>query len=142
MKSAGSTKVFFCTSVVALALASAQVAMAQGDASPISRAEVKAQTRAAAKSNELWRAGEAPLPEKPFQSEKLRTQRKGETIAARKAGELQPPGEADYKVNVARPPRTDKTRAERKAETLAAAKAGTLTPAGEGGDGAPKIPMK
>jgi hypothetical protein len=64
-------------------------------------------------------------------SQKLRTERKSETLAARKDGELKPAGEADYKAHSAQPSLTDKTRAERKAETLAAARAGTLTPAGE-----------
>jgi hypothetical protein len=142
MTTAGSIKVFLSMSVAALAFASAQTAMAQSDDPTTSRADVKAQTRAANKSNDLWRGGEASLPTQPFMSEKSRSQRKGDTIGARRAGELKPSGEADYKANVARPARTDKTRAERKSETLAAAKSGNLAPSGEGGDGAPKIPMK
>lgn len=142
MTTARSIKVFLSMSVAALAFASAQTAMAQSDDATTSRADVKAQTRAANKSNDLWRGGEAPLPAKPFMSDKLRTERKGETIAARRAGELKAPGEADYKANVARPARTDKTRSERKAETLAAAKSGKLAPSGEGGDATPTIPMK
>ena len=144
MTTAGSIKVFLSMSVAALAFASAQTAMAQaqGDDPTTSRADVKAQTRAANKSNDLWRGGEGPLPTQPFMSEKSRSQRKGDTISARRAGELKPSGEADYKANVARPARTDKTRAERKSETLAAAKSGNLAPSGEGGDAAPKIPMK
>lgn len=142
MKALSPSKVFFLMSVSALAFAYVETASAQSDASPPSRADVKAQTRAANKSNDLWRGGEAPLPSKPFTSEKSRTERKGETIAARRAGELKPPGEADYKAHVARPAQTEKTRADRKSETLAAAKAGTLAPSGEGGDAAPKVPMK
>ena len=84
MKTAGAIKVFLSTSVVALAFAVAQTAMAQSDDPTTSRADVKAQTRAANKTNELWRGGEASLPAKPFQSEKLRADRKGETIAARR----------------------------------------------------------
>jgi hypothetical protein len=142
MKALNPSKVFFLVSVAALSFASVEATLAQSDTSSASRADVKAQTRAANKSNDLWRGGEAPLPSKPFMSEKSRTDRKSETIGARRAGELKPAGEADYKAHVARPSRTDKTRADRKAETLAAAKAGTLAPSGEGGDATPIVPMK
>jgi hypothetical protein len=142
MKSPHAFRMIVLTSAAALALAAAQAAFAQSDAASLSRGDVKAQTRAANKSSELWRGGEAPLPSKPFASEKTRIDRKSEAIAARRAGELKPAGEADYRAHVARPARTDKTRVERKAETLAAAKSGTLSPSGEGGDAAPKVPMK
>jgi hypothetical protein len=99
-----------------------------------SRAEVKSQTKAANKANELWRGGEAPLPQQPFQPQKSREDRKAETLNARKRGEILPPGLANFKANTARPPRSDRTRAERKAETLQAVKDGTLSPSGEAED--------
>jgi hypothetical protein len=130
MDAIGSIKLFAVT-IVAAACASAQTALAQDERTPVSRAEVKAQTRAANKAHELLPAGELSLPEKPLRSSKTRTERKAETLAARKEGKLLPAGEIDSKANVATPLRSDKTRAERKAETLAAAKAHKLIPAGE-----------
>jgi hypothetical protein len=99
-----------------------------------SRAEIKSDTRAANKANELWRGGEAPLPEPAFQSQKSREDRKAETLNARQRGEILPPGLANFKAHTAQPPRSDRTRAERKAETLRAVKDGTLAPAGEAED--------
>jgi len=125
-----------CTSIafVASTLAFTQASFAQSESPPTSRTEVKAQTRAANKSGELLKAGEAPLPEKTFQSTKTRIDRKAETIEARKRGDLPPPGEATYKAQLPAPIQSSKLRAERKAETLQAAKDGNLTPAGEAED--------
>jgi hypothetical protein len=100
-----------------------------------SRAEVKAQTRAAQRAGQLTPAGEgfrrvAPQPA----STKTRAARKAEALQARRAGEFQKAGlEPEWKAAraAARVPSTT-TRAQRKAATLAAARAGQLTPAGEG----------
>jgi hypothetical protein len=106
-------------------------------ASP-SRAEVKAETRAAEKAGQLAPAGEgsprsyAP----PTASMRTRAERKAETLQAREAGELHRAGpEPEWKAAraIARMPST-MTRAERKASTLAAAKSGRLIPSGERAD--------
>lgn len=105
-----------------------------------SRADVKAETRAAEKARKLVPAGEGPIAPTPSRSSNTtRSARKAETLKARKAGELEPTGEAaDLKAERAeqRRPSTT-TRQQRKADTLAARKAGTLVPAGEG-PGAPR----
>ena len=62
---------------------------------------------------------------------KTRAERKSETMAARKAGQLTPAGQGSGPVTAAAPGPA-KTRAQRKAETLEAAKKGELVPAGEG----------
>jgi hypothetical protein len=130
----GSTKLCAVITIAAGILVFAQTSLAQSDSTPTSRADVKAQTRAANKAGELYRGGEAPLPEKRFEPSKTRVERKAETITARKRGELVPPGEATYKAQLPMPVRSDKTRADRKAETLKAAKEGTLSPSGEAED--------
>ena len=115
-------------------LAFTQAALAQSDSPSSSRADVKAQTRAANKSGKLWRGGETALPEEKFEPSKTRTERKSQTIAARQRGELLTPGEANYKAQVPMQLHSDKTRADRKAETVKAAKEGTLSPSGEAED--------
>lgn len=123
--------------VVATAFVS-QASFAQNDPAPASRAEIKAETRAAEKAGKLTPAGEGVKPTQPggAQSTKTRAERKAETREARKTGELEPAGEAgDFKSDqAARSATSTKTREQRKAETLAAAKAHQLTPAGEGPD--------
>jgi hypothetical protein len=123
--------------LAALALLTASgVALAQ--ASSPSRADVKAETKAAEKNRQLTPAGESsPTPPAGTGSTKTKEQRKAETLEARKKGELAPAG-STQKADVAtqkQPTTTD--RAKRKADTAAAEKAGKLTPAGEGPD-APK----
>ncbi len=98
------------------------------------RAEVKADTRAAEKAGKLTPAGEAANPTiAPASGPRTtRAERKAATLAARKAGTLTPAG-PDQKADVAiqkQPP--TKTRAERKAETIEARKKGELVPAGQG----------
>ena len=110
------------------------IVSAETNPTPVSRAEVKAATRAAERDRTLTPAGEGPTFSVPRSSEKTRAQRKAETLAARKQGLLQPAGNvgdirADAELR-ARP--TQVNRAQRKAETRAAEKAGKLTPAGEG----------
>ena len=71
-----------------------QGAFAQAASSP-SRADVKAQTKAAEKSGQLTPAGEATGSVTPSKSSTVdRSQRKADTKAANKAGKLTPAGEA------------------------------------------------
>jgi hypothetical protein len=125
---------------LAAAVAASPIAFAQDAPEPASRAEIKAETRAAEKAQQLAPAGESAEFRKPSttRSKKTRAERKADTREARKEGALAPAGEAsDIKVERATNSlRSTKTRAERKADTLAAAKAHKLTPAGEG-PGAP-----
>ena len=116
-----------------------QSALAQASA-PLTRAEVKAETRAAEKAGQLTPAGQGSGPMVKASDAgpaKTRAERKAETLAARKAGTLAPAGPTQKADDAERARKSTKTRAERKAETLEAAKKGELTPAGEGG-GAPK----
>lgn len=108
---------------------------AHGATASASRAEVKAETRAAQKAGQLTPAGEGlreAIPQAP--SSRTRAERKAETLRARQLGELRKAGlEPEWKAARAAaliPSVT--TRAERKASTAAAARAGQLTPAGEG----------
>lgn len=138
---AGMSSIALVTGVLASGLASAQ----SGDA-PTPRADVKAETRAAAKANRLTPAGEgaAPTPATTAKSTKTRAQRKGETLASAKAGELQPAGDAGlWKTQRAETStKSTKTRAQRKAEILQAAKDHSSTPAGEGSTAPSKYPTK
>lgn len=132
------------TLVGALCMAlAARTSLAQGPSAPLSRDEVKSETRAAEKARQLTPAGEgsSPIPPKQAKSSYTRAQRKAATAQARKNGELIPAGEvADDETigkQTAKTPST-KTRAQRKAETIAARKAGQLLPAGEGPSAPPK----
>jgi hypothetical protein len=119
------------TVVAAVAAAMfAQATFAQASA-PLSRADVKAETKAAAKAGQLTPAGEGSTPmDKPTtKSTKTRAERKAETKAAVKAGAIPKAGEIS-------PPATPSTgptasRADVKADTKAAVKAGTIPKAGE-----------
>jgi len=62
-----------------------------------------------------------------------REQRKAETAAANKSGQLTPAGQGGAPQAKAAATPSTRTRAQRKAETAAANKAGQLTPAGQGG---------
>jgi hypothetical protein len=113
-----------------------QIALAQSE-SP-TRAEVKAETRAANKARQLQAAGEGPIsdPAAKAPSTKTKVERKAETLPARKEGKLSPAGIAgqlktDKAIATAR---STKTKEDRKAETRAAARAHQLAPAGEVGE--------
>lgn len=126
-------------SVFAVAAVLTPAASAQTDASkPTSRAEVKEETKAAAKAGQLLPPGEAGVKGAAApKSTKTRAERKAETMQARKEGKLLPSGEATYKASVSQPDATKgstKTRAERKAETQKAAKEGQLLRPGEVAD--------
>jgi hypothetical protein len=117
--------------IVATATLLAAPAFAQNPSAPLSRAAVKAETRAANLARQLLPAGELiDVQPQAFATQKTRTERKAETLAAAKQHQLLPAGEA---IN-AKPQAviaTQKTRAERKAETLEAARQHKLLPAGE-----------
>ena len=119
----------------ALALAIAAPVLAQ-NTSPVSRAEVKAETRALEKAGKLTPAGEGSPTgaEADFKSTKTRTERKDETLQAAKNHELTPAGSAGaYKTdNAIRNSKTTRSRPERKEETRLAQKERELIPAGEG----------
>lgn len=121
--------------LLCLAYGAPVAAQTQTDSTSPSRAEVKAQTRAANKAGQIT-SGEATPPEKqaPTVSTKSRAQRKAETMESRRKGELLSPGEATYKTNMSQQGATaksNKTRAERKDETAEAVKEGKLGPVGE-----------
>ena len=132
-------KIKTAASLIAAAVALlAQGAYAAEPASaPKTRADVKAETAAAAKNKELTPAGEgkqaAPTKAK---SDKTRTEVKSDTAALEKQGKLAPAGEGKSTTTPA-PKTSDTTRAAVKADTTDAAKKKELTPAGEG-PGAPK----
>jgi hypothetical protein len=112
--------------------------MAQTSSAPLTRAEVKSDTRAAERAGDLTPAGQGPQFKVSPKSTRTRAQEKAETLAARKAGTLEPAGDAeteivDRQIAAQRP---TVNRAAVKAETRAQEKAGQLIPAGEG-PGAP-----
>jgi len=127
-----------CCALGAMCVATTSV-LAQAASEP-TRAQVKAETRAAEKAGLLTPAGEAAAFSKPLPttSAKSRVERKAETRQARREHKLAEAGEsAEVETDAsARSTASNRTRAERKAETLGARKAKTLVPAGEG-PGAP-----
>jgi hypothetical protein len=120
-------------SITATALAAAlatlllQTAYAADPATPASRADVKAETRAANKAGELAPAGSLSPEKEPKQakSTKTRAERKAETRAARKAGELKPAGTLSPEQEP-KQSKSTQARAPIKAEAKAATKAGTI----------------
>ena len=103
---------------------------------PLTRAQVAAETLAAAKAHQLQPAGEGSPRSEPsaFRSGKTHADIKSETLRAIRAGDLVPAGEGvDSRAERSfASGQTAKTRAEVNAETRAAVKAGQLMPAGEG----------
>jgi hypothetical protein len=115
------------------------LALAQASA-PLTREQVKAETRAAQKAGQLTPAGQGGARSSaPAQPSTLTTaERKAQTLEARKQGELQPAG-VTQKADVAdAKKKSTKTREQRKAETAEARKKGELVPAGEGPTSPPK----
>ena len=113
--------------------------MAQTSAGGVTRAEVKADTRAAEKAGRLTPAGQGREVKVSPRSTKTRQERKAETLAARKAGLLEPAGDAETQLIdrqlASQPSTVDRTA--RKSETRAEEKSRQLIPAGEG-PGAPR----
>jgi len=111
-------------------------ALAGEAADGLTRADVNAQTRDAARAHLLVPAGEAalPAPQPGPRSMTTRRQVSSETLEAARQGSLVPAGEA-AEWQTSRRSATSastRTRSEVVAETRAAAKAHELTPAGEG----------
>jgi hypothetical protein len=106
----------------------------------MTRAEVKAETRALLSEHKLAPAGRDginnPLAKPSRESTKTQSERKAEVAEARNNGELQPAGDArDVEADrAARAAATTTVRDERRAETRAAEMGGRLTRAGEAGD--------
>ena len=126
------------TITAALASMVCHAAMAQ-TAPPKTRADVKAETRAAEKAGKLTPAGEGPEFVVPKTSNTTRAKRKADTRAAEKAGEIPAAGDAEMaeQDQATRNQKTTTNRAERKAQTRALEKSGGMIPAGEG-PGAPR----
>jgi hypothetical protein len=103
---------------------------------PLTRAEVKSETRAAEKAGKLVPAGQGPTFSVSTKSNTTRAKRKADTLAAEKAGEIPPAGDAEIAMRdeATRAQKTTANRAERKARTRALEKSGGLIPAGEGPD--------
>lgn len=116
------------------------LAFAQASA-PTSRAQVKEETRGAAKAHQLTPPGQggAPVTKSTAGPSTTREERKAATLQARKEGSLAPAGEAQTQKAdaAASKQKSTRSRAERKAETVEARKKGELVPAGEG---SPKKP--
>jgi len=120
------TRLVAFAAVLAAAAATAPAALAQADGTPLTRDEVKQQTRAAMQAGQMTPAGELSAPVHMI-STKSREQRKAETLAAsgptRYEGYDTPSAEALA--------HSTKTRAERKAETMDAIRNHQIVPAGE-----------
>jgi hypothetical protein len=127
-----------CAAALTLWGACVQACFGQTEADPLTRREVKEQTRAAERAHQLTPAGEgsSPVPKREPRSTYTRAERKSTTLQARRSGDLFPAGDGGFEEKIAkdeaRAPRSTRTRAQRKAETRAAAKAHQLIPAGEG----------
>jgi len=126
---------------IAIAIAAASgLALADNSRAPMTRAEVKAETRALLSEHKLAPAGRDginnPLAKPSRGSTKTQSERKAEVAEARNNGELQPAGDArDVEADrAARAAATTTVRDERRAETRAAEMGGRLTRAGEAGD--------
>jgi hypothetical protein len=108
---------------------SCAAALAQASA-PLTRAEVKAETRSLERAGKLTPAGEAGVRVPPAStSNKTRAQVKEETAGARRDGQIIPAGERQETTQSL--PASARTRAQVKAEVKQARYAGKLTPAGE-----------
>lgn len=100
----------------------------------VSRVEVNAETRPAAKAGQLIPAGEGQRPAAPQPpSTKTRRQRQADTLREIRNGDLSPAGEGEDKnvAHAARESTSTWTRAQRKAETLEAARKHRLTLTGK-----------
>jgi len=113
---------------------------------PLSRAAVKAETRAAESAGTLTPAGEGPGAKgagDTGHSTKTTAEQKANTTMERKMGGLTPAGEGgakpDHMTKVRAHPRN---RAVVKKETIAAERAGTLQPAGEAPQPSSDTPKK
>jgi hypothetical protein len=123
--------------VLTVVAAAAVALFAQGafaQASSPSRADVKAETKAAEKSKQLTPAGEGPgamTSGNSAGSNTTKEARKAETKAAAKNKQLTSAGEGPGNMGNGASTGSTTTKEARKAETKAAAKKHELTPAGE-----------
>jgi len=119
---------------LAIAAAFGSAAYAQTEGQAVSRADVKAQARAANMAGQIA-AGELAMSTPMPASTRTREQRKAETLAAARNGGLGSNGLALYRANVVLGQQalahSTKTRDERKAETLQAARDHKLPRPGE-----------
>jgi hypothetical protein len=136
MKATSLTRLFAFTAALAAAAATAPAALAQPDRTQLTRGDVKQETRAAYQAGQMMSAGELSAPVQ-WASTRTREERKAETLAANRKGELGSPGQALFKAHNVAPMRalasSTKTRGERKAETTDAIRHHQLMPAGEAG---------
>ncbi len=121
---------------IAVAAAFVSTAYAQGDAQPVSRADVKAQTRAANKAGLMIAGEEDPSIKQPAPvSTRSRAECKAETLAANRNGGLGSPGQKSYWTYNVMPrealAKSTKTRADGKAETMQAVRNHQMVPAGD-----------
>jgi len=122
--------------VFALASVLSGVVFAQAQA-PARRADVNAETRAAAEAGQLIPAGQGPSAQDGVMaSTRKRVDVEAETRAAGRAGLLAPTGMVAPKVLEGNG--SSWTRADREAQTRAAARSGQLIPAGQGTEVVPK----
>ena len=113
----------------------AQGAFAQAASAPLSRADVKAETKAAPKTP----AGQGPgamTSGKAGPSDLTRDERKTQTKADAKSGQLAPAGEAgaQKQEKAEKTTKSTMTKEERKAQAKADQKAGKMAPAGAKAD--------
>ena len=129
------TRLAAIATVYAAAAAASPAALAQSDATQLSREEVNQETRAANMAGHMLPAGELISVDVPTASTRTREQRKAETLAANRNGAL-----SDLGVNTYRTYNrtaadvlgvSTKTRAEGKAETMQAIQHKQVMPAGE-----------
>lgn len=129
----------------AVAALSAPAVFAQASA-PASRADVKAETKAAASAGKLTPAGEGPGTKgsgDTGRSTKTRADGKADTTMERNMGGLTPAGQGGAKPDHMNPARAQpKNRNTVKSETRAAQRAGTLQPAGEAPQPSSDAPKK
>ena len=128
------TRLAAIATVFAATAATAPTALAQSDSTPLSRAEVNQQARAAIMAGRMLPAGELIAADVPAASTVTREQLKAEVLAASRTGKLGDYGRNWYAYNVALwlPLATStKTRADRKAETMQAIQHHQMLAAGE-----------
>jgi len=129
------TRLFAGIAIAALAAALGHAAYAQGEYVAVSRAEVKAQTRAANRAGMLFEGETDPSTKQPAPlSTRSRSERKAETAAANVDGGLSSGKRTYVTYNVA--PRealakSTKTRADGKGETMRAIRDHRVIAAGE-----------
>ncbi|HEY6511149.1 MAG TPA: DUF4148 domain-containing protein [Burkholderiaceae bacterium] len=130
MNTAPLTRLVAFAAVLAAAAATAPAALAGDDGTPLTRHEVKQQTRAAMQAGQMVPAGEMSAPVHMTWS-RSRDERKAETLAANRNGALA----TRYEGYTGKPAdalaHSTKTRAERKAETMEAIRNHQIVRAGE-----------